>query len=547
MEIRPIGIVHSTRAEIKDDHWLKEDAYIELTEDYPPDALAGLTDFSHVEILFHMNKVDQTKIETSARHPRNNTEWPKIGIFAQRGKNRPNQIGLTICEVQRVEGRKLFVRGLDAIDQTPVLDIKPWLKEFGPRGAHNQPEWSTELMTSYWLSSEPAPAAAPGLAPGPEPATVPVPVPVQLSTPTPQVPTIFDPIHLDTEHVKIRPLKFVTWQKLAEGLLYEGSFHATNWGIKTDQDIQKMYFEALTALQERRSHPVVFLSPDESEVLGMTSFMNIEPQNKMIEIGGTWINKKYQRSIINTETKFALLRYAFEILKLNRVEFRIDGGNVNSQRAVERLGFHFDGLMPRRKLNAQMDVRDYVFYSVTDQTWPQIKTHIQDLLEKPKLKEFSSIQKIKDLRQEGQTEQAFRATQTALAQFPNSPHLHDLAAGLCDAFRTEAEAVPFYQRALELGLKGFDRRDALLGLGSTFRSLGKYEDAKKTFELGIQEFPEHRPFKVFLALVEFNLNQQDQAVKLLLDQLLESTSDQDIRSYQRALEFYSTRLSEIFS
>ncbi len=156
MNIQAIGFVHSSRKEVKDDHWLKEEALIELSEDFPSDSLSGITDFSHVEILFYMNQVDSQKIETSARHPRNNTAWPKVGIFAQRGKNRPNQIGLTVCSLIKVEERKLFVKGLDAVDGTPVLDIKPWMKEFGPQGVIRQPEWSIELMKDYW-ETQPSP------------------------------------------------------------------------------------------------------------------------------------------------------------------------------------------------------------------------------------------------------------------------------------------------------------------------------------------------------------------------------------------------------
>lgn len=97
-----------------------------------------------------MHQVDQTKIEKSARHPRNNVEWPKVGIFAQRGKNRPNPIGVTVCKVVKVEGVKLYLEGLDAIDGSPVLDIKPWVAEFGPRGDQFQPPWISELMRHYW-------------------------------------------------------------------------------------------------------------------------------------------------------------------------------------------------------------------------------------------------------------------------------------------------------------------------------------------------------------------------------------------------------------
>jgi tRNA (Thr-GGU) A37 N-methylase len=89
-------------------------------------------------------------VEKAARHPRNNPNWPKVGILAQRGKNRPNQIGVTVCRVLKVEQRKLWVSGLDAVDGSPVLDIKPWVREFGPRGEVVQPAWIGELMQGYW-------------------------------------------------------------------------------------------------------------------------------------------------------------------------------------------------------------------------------------------------------------------------------------------------------------------------------------------------------------------------------------------------------------
>ena len=71
-------------------------------------------------------------------------------MFAQRGKNRPNRIGTTVCRLDRVDGLVLHVTGLDAIEGTPVLDIKPWVREFGPRGDVRQPEWMDELMRAYW-------------------------------------------------------------------------------------------------------------------------------------------------------------------------------------------------------------------------------------------------------------------------------------------------------------------------------------------------------------------------------------------------------------
>jgi tRNA-Thr(GGU) m(6)t(6)A37 methyltransferase TsaA len=147
----PIGHVYSTRKEVTDDNWDTEDVYIELDSSrFSGEALAGLTDFSHAEVLFFMDQVDPAKVEMTARHPRGNKNWPSVGIFAQRGKNRPNQIGITICRVLKVDGIKVHLQGLDAVHGTPVLDIKPWVTEFGPRGNTVQPSWITELMKGYW-------------------------------------------------------------------------------------------------------------------------------------------------------------------------------------------------------------------------------------------------------------------------------------------------------------------------------------------------------------------------------------------------------------
>ena len=149
----PIGVVSSSRKKVEDDNWDAEKSFVALdTSQFSGESLAGLSDFSHVEILFFMNQVDPAKIEKTARHPRNNESWPKVGIFAQRGKNRPNQIGTTICRVLKVDGTHLHLEGLDAVDGTPVLDIKPWVSEFGPRGPVHQPKWMSELMRGYWLS-----------------------------------------------------------------------------------------------------------------------------------------------------------------------------------------------------------------------------------------------------------------------------------------------------------------------------------------------------------------------------------------------------------
>ncbi len=148
--LEPIGHVRDSRHTLDDDYWGNAEARIELAEHLPSNALAGLDSFSHAEILFFFDQVDPAKIVVGACHPRNNLAWPKVGIVAQRGKNRPNRLGLTIVRILGVEGRSLRVAELDAVDGTSVLDIKPVMTEFLPRMPVRQPEWSHELMHAYW-------------------------------------------------------------------------------------------------------------------------------------------------------------------------------------------------------------------------------------------------------------------------------------------------------------------------------------------------------------------------------------------------------------
>ena len=151
MEMIPIGRVGSPRTEPLDDDWDSVTATVTLDADrFTPDALDGLAEFSHVEVVYVFDRVDPDGIQTRARHPRNNPEWPRVGIFAQRAKGRPNRIGVSVCRRLGVDGLTLTVHALDAIDGTPVLDVKPYLAEFGPRGEVRQPAWSHELMSGYW-------------------------------------------------------------------------------------------------------------------------------------------------------------------------------------------------------------------------------------------------------------------------------------------------------------------------------------------------------------------------------------------------------------
>lgn len=150
IELQAIGFVKNERKEVTDDNWGKIISEIKLIDEIIEEAFEGISDFSHLEIIFYMNKVADEKAKPQYRHPRNNESLPKLGTFAQRNKNRPNKLGLTTVSFLSRKGKSIFVKGLDAIDGTPVLDIKPVMKEFQPKGIIRQANWTAEIMKNYW-------------------------------------------------------------------------------------------------------------------------------------------------------------------------------------------------------------------------------------------------------------------------------------------------------------------------------------------------------------------------------------------------------------
>jgi tRNA (adenine37-N6)-methyltransferase len=148
IELAPVGHVVGGRLEPIDDEWGQVEAVIALdTTRFDEDAVAGLDAFSHLVVVFQFHLVDESAVQSGARHPRGNTDWPRVGMFAQRAKMRPNRMGVSSCRLLAVEGLDLWVRGLDAVDGTPVLDVKPYMREFEPV---RQPAWAAELMAQYW-------------------------------------------------------------------------------------------------------------------------------------------------------------------------------------------------------------------------------------------------------------------------------------------------------------------------------------------------------------------------------------------------------------
>lgn len=355
---------------------------------------------------------------------------------------------------------------------------------------------------------------------------------------------MFNPISIDGRHVKVRSLRTANWEQLSESLLYEDSWYGRMWNITTPEDIKKMYERLIAAMDAKMENPIVFWDIEQQRILGITNFMNIEPQNRLTEIGGTWIGKKWQKTFTNTETKYLLLKYCFEQLNLVRVEFRIDCENTQSIKAIERIGAKFEGVIRNRRIIPSGQSRDRCFYSVVDRDWHGVKIHLEKLLAQYEHPYSESLSKTIELRKAGQFDEAFAKVRELIALYPSDPILHYHAAWICDAGRTETEAAQFYENSIELGLNGPDKRDALLGLGSTYRSLGQFQKSKDIFVLGIKEFPDYRPYKVFLALSEYNLKNPSESMRLLLGELIDTTGSNEIKNYERALRFYSDKLDD---
>ncbi len=146
-----IGTLRGGRREAVDDHWGEVRATIELDPDVvDPSATAGLDAFSHVEVVYVFDRADPGAVCRGTRHPRGRSDWPAVGILAQRAKDRPNHLGVTTCRLVAVDGLRVEVVGLDAVDGTPVVDLKPHFREFDARGVVREPDWVAALMADYW-------------------------------------------------------------------------------------------------------------------------------------------------------------------------------------------------------------------------------------------------------------------------------------------------------------------------------------------------------------------------------------------------------------
>jgi tRNA (adenine37-N6)-methyltransferase len=147
--IEPVGFVSSPVSERTDENWGEVKSKIILEPEFAG-ALLGLEGFSHAIIVTYLHEANYEKEKHLQRRPRNLKTMPMLGIFSQRAKNRPNPIGITAVQILKVGNDYIEIKGLDAIDKTPILDIKPYYPHYDKIEDSKVPEWVNILMKGYF-------------------------------------------------------------------------------------------------------------------------------------------------------------------------------------------------------------------------------------------------------------------------------------------------------------------------------------------------------------------------------------------------------------
>ncbi len=145
-----IGVVRNSVNKMSTGNWAQVESRIEINADLAP-GLQGLADFSHVVVVFHLDRIPPfDKDKQLLRHPRGMEHLAPVGVFAQRTKFRPNPIGVTPVRLVSIQGNVLTVTGLDAMDGTPVLDVKPYIPEFDRVDDVKMPDWVATMVKGYF-------------------------------------------------------------------------------------------------------------------------------------------------------------------------------------------------------------------------------------------------------------------------------------------------------------------------------------------------------------------------------------------------------------
>jgi len=192
-----------------------------------------------------------------------------------------------------------------------------------------------------------------------------------------------EPVTLMGKVVRLEPLSLAHVADLCEVGLDDDIWRYMLYGwVRTPQDMQR-WVESMLALQEKGTDlPFAVIHLASNRAIGATRYLEIRPADRGLEIGGTWYGKAYQRTAVNTESKYLLLKHAFEQLGCIRVQFKTDLRNVRSQQAIERLGAVKEGILRNHRILPDGTIRHSVYYSIIAEEWPAVKARLEQFLEK---------------------------------------------------------------------------------------------------------------------------------------------------------------------
>ena len=189
------------------------------------------------------------------------------------------------------------------------------------------------------------------------------------------------PITLEGRSVRLEPLTNAHVPGLAEVGRDERIWKLMVYGqIRTEAEMRRWVRSLLRGQAAGTDLPFAVIQLASGRVVGATRYLEIRPAHRSLEIGGTWYGLEFQHTIVNTECKYLLLRYAFETLGTIRVQFKADVRNERSWRAIERIGAEREGIFRNHFILPDGVIRDSVYYSIIESEWPGVKERLEDLL-----------------------------------------------------------------------------------------------------------------------------------------------------------------------
>jgi len=189
------------------------------------------------------------------------------------------------------------------------------------------------------------------------------------------------PVTLTGKYVRLEPLSEAHVPGLAEIGAGQDFWRFMVYGdINNEADLRKWAIEILSRAQRGTDLPFAVIHLASGRLAGATRYMNMIPNDRGLEIGGTWYGTEFQRSAVNTECKYLLMTYAFETLYAIRVQLKTDLLNERSQRAIERLGAKKEGVLRNHMILPDGRIRDSVFYSILDTEWLDVKKNLEAML-----------------------------------------------------------------------------------------------------------------------------------------------------------------------